>query len=90
MREKKRKNLYKSKFSASATHNAEKLFKRFHTDFLAEETGIPASTLRSWKCRGTVSPYIATEVCKISDVSAAGFTRDKLRPDILAWYDEVR
>jgi hypothetical protein len=84
-----RKNKYQSNADCSLLGVAVTLFEKFHTDFLSEHSGIKASTLRCWKTRGTVSPFVATELCKIEQVKAAGFTREKLRPDILVWYDEV-
>jgi len=88
-----RKNKYQSvkrTQNKSAKFRVARLFEDFHTDMLSEESGIGASTLRCWKTRGTVSPFVATELCKIEQVKAAGYTREKLRPDILVWYDEVQ
>lgn len=93
MGEQARKNKYQSVKrlqNRSAKITVSGLFESFHTDFLAEHSGIQASTLRSWKTRGTVSPFVATELCKIKEVKSAGYTREKLRPDILVWYDEVK
>lgn len=84
-----RKNKYQLVSKAKSKHTAESLFERFHTDFLSAHSGIKASTLRCWKTRGTVSPFVATELCKIEQVKKAGYTREKLRPDILVWYDKV-
>lgn len=91
MTEERRKNYYRPILDSDAklaSLNVSRLFSDFHTDFLADETGIPAKTLRSWKSRGTVSATVATEICKVEEVSAAGYTREKLRPDILTWFDE--
>jgi len=84
-----RKNKYQLADKNKGKHTPANLFDKFHTDFLSEKSGIKASTLRCWKTRGTVSPFVATELCKIEQVKAAGYTREKLRPDILVWYDEV-
>ncbi len=64
---------------------AKKLFKEFHTDFLASQTGIKAVNIRNQKSRGKISAVAADAFCKIPDVKEAGFTRENLRPDIRFW-----
>lgn len=85
-----RKNKYQLADKKQSKYTPATLFEKFHTDFLSEKSGIKASTLRCWKTRGAVSPFVATELCKIEQVKAVGYTREKLRPDILVWYDEVQ
>lgn len=73
----------------AAKKEIKRLFASFHTDFLAEKSGINAANLRVYKGRDHISPFFASEVCKIREVIDAGFTREKLRPDVFIWFDEV-
>lgn len=61
-----------------------KFFDTFTPTFLEQKTNICNSTIRNYKNRKQISQEAATAFCKIDEVKKAGFTREKLRPDLRA------
>jgi hypothetical protein len=72
------------KVLASLIKVTDSFFSTFTTTFLEQKTGICNSTIRNYKHRKQISQEAATAFCKIKEVKAAGFTREKLRPDLRA------
>lgn len=54
----------------------------------AAELGLSYYTVSSWRKRGRIPQYIAAELEKIEKFKSAGFTKEKLRPDVRVWGGE--
>lgn len=62
------------------------LVERFSIAGLAYIGGYDRQVVGNWKARGRVSAAAANDLCKIKTIKDAGFTREKLRPDVPFWY----
>lgn len=49
------------------------------------EKDITPQAVRKWNERGRIPATTAHHLCKLKPVKAAGFTREKLRPDVNSW-----
>lgn len=68
----------------------EKLVASFTAPGVAALAGIKPYVVQSWLSRGRISAQAASDICKIPDIAAAGFTREMLRPDVVYWYTDAR
>jgi len=64
----------------------EKLVGIFTATGIASISGNSRQTVNNWIARGRISAQAAHEVCKLDEVSAHGFTRESMRPDVKFWY----
>lgn len=63
-----------------------RLVSRFSVPGLSALTGIGQQAIREWVKRGRISAQAANDICKLPEISGAGFTRETLRPDVPYWY----
>lgn len=68
----------------------EKLVSFFTAPGVAALAGIKTPVVHRWVERGRISAQAASDICKIPDIAAAGFTRELLRPDVTYWYTDAR
>ena len=68
----------------------DRLIKTFSKPGLTALTKITSATITQWMARGRVSAQAAHEICKIKQIKAQGFTREKLRPDVGFWYIDIK
>lgn len=61
------------------------LVELFGAAGLAHLSGQSTETITNWAARGRISATQAHKICQHPAVSEAGFTREKLRPDVTSW-----
>lgn len=61
------------------------LVELFGAAGLAHLSGQSTETITNWAARGRISATQAHKICQHPAVSQAGFTREKLRPDVKSW-----
>lgn len=64
----------------------ERLVSVFTATGIASISGNSRQTVNNWIARGRISAQAAHEVCQLPEVSAQGFTRELMRPDVKFWY----
>jgi len=68
----------------------QKLVAAFTAPGIAALAGIRTPVVQAWIARGRISAQAASDICKIPEVAAAGFTREAMRPDVVYWYTDAR
>jgi hypothetical protein len=51
----------------------------------SEILGVSESSIRGWKMKGIIPPYMAMKIDENKSLRAFGFTKESLRPDITEW-----
>ncbi len=66
----------------------DRLFEEIGTQQLALLLDMKPTALNMMKARGYVGGEAVLKLCKIKAITDRGFTRESLRPDVIAWDEE--